>query len=71
MAEQIYRKEFNVSRNTSYYGFENDQKVCEKALNEANEFFIKHGEFDIINVVEDWSEEKSYLSLAVYYKGYV
>lgn len=71
MAEQIYIKEFEEIRNTSYYSTETCNDVRNKVLKDVNEFFVEHDDFDIISIIEDWNEDKSYLYLIVYYKGYI
>ena len=71
MAVQIYSKDFGVCRNTSYYSYENDEDVRKNALKNVNEFLLKHDSIDIVNIIEDWSENRSFLRLIVYYKSYV
>lgn len=71
MAEQIYIKEFEEIRNTSYYSAESCNDVRNKVLKDVNEFFIKHDGFDIISIIEDWNKDKSYLYLIVYYKDHI
>lgn len=71
MAVQIYQKDFGASRNTSYYAYERDEDVRETALRKVNEFFFKHDNVDIVNIVESWNESMDFLRLVVYYKGYI
>ena len=71
MAIQIYSKEFGAGRNTSYYAYERDEDVREKVLKKANEFFFKYDSVDIVNIVENWSEDSNFLRLVVYYKDYI
>ena len=68
MAEQIYSEVFYANRNTFY---ENECDARKKALMDANEFFINHDSFCIMNVIENWNENRSHLGLVVYYKGYI
>lgn len=71
MAEQIYVREFVASRDTSYYSGETCNDARNKALKDANEFFIQHDGFDVISIIEDWNEDKSYIRLIAYYKDYI
>ena len=71
MAVQIYSKEFGAGRNTSYYSYERDEDVRERVLNNVNKFFFKHDSIDVVNIVENWSEDRSFLKLIVYYKSYI
>ena len=71
MAVQIYSKEFGAGRNTSYYAYERDEDVRERVLKNSNEFFFKHDSVDIVNIVENWTEDRSFLKLVVYYKDYI
>lgn len=68
MAEQIYNEVFYANRNTYY---ENTCDAREKALMDANEFFINNDRFCIVNVIEEWNADKSHLELVVYYKDYI
>ena len=61
MAIQIYSKEFGAGRNTSYYAYERDEDVRERVLKNANEFFFNHDSVDIVNIVENWTEDRSFL----------
>jgi hypothetical protein len=71
MAVQIYSKEFVGHANTSYYACEGDEDVRRRVLKEANDFFFKHDNLDIVNVVENWNQHRDYLNLVVYYKDYI
>ena len=71
MAVQIYRKEFDSFRNHCYYDYETDEKVCEKALADVNEFLLKHDDIDILKIVENWYKERDVLKLVIYYKRYI
>lgn len=76
MAELIYCKEFKVARSSLPagafdYKWERNDAVRHKALEKANEFFILHDSVDIVNVLEEWSDNGFLLHLIVYYKGYV
>lgn len=71
MAVQIYSKEFGAGRNKSYYAYERDEDVRERLLKKCNEFFFKHDRIDIVNIVENWTEDRNFLKLIVYYKGYI
>lgn len=68
MVQQIYSKEFFGSRNTFY---DPEDEARRDALVEANTFFIKHNDVDIVNVVEYWNEDKSHIRIIVYYKDYI
>ena len=68
MSVQILSKEFGSGRNMSYYAFEKDEDVRKKVLQNVNDFFFKHDSADIVNIVEDWTENRTFLRLVVYYK---
>ena len=71
MAIQIYSKEFCASRSASCCSHEREEDVREKALKDINEFFLKHDSFGVVNIIENWSENKDSLKLVVYYEGCV
>ena len=68
MAEQIYQKTFYTHRNAFY---EDKDDARRMALEDANEFFINHDSFSVINIIESWNESESHLSMTIYYKDYI
>lgn len=68
MAEQIYQKTFYAHRNTCY---ENKDDARRKALDDANEFFINHDRFSVMNIIENWNDCENHLSMTIYYKDYI
>lgn len=66
MTAKIYNKVF-FAHKISY--LDNDQDVRARAINETNEFFVEHSEFDIVSIFESWSTDRSSLELIVYYKN--
>ena len=51
--------------------YEDRGDIREKALKEVNNFLQKHDSLDVINIIEHWNEEESYLYLIVYFKDYI
>ena len=68
MAVQIYNQTFNAHRR---FSFDSKEDLLAMALEKANEFFIKHSCFDIINIVESWSFDGDECYLTIYYKDYI
>lgn len=68
MAEQIYQKTFYAHRNTFY---EDKDDARRRVLEDANEFFINHDSFSVINIIESWNESENNLQLTIYYKDYI
>lgn len=66
MAVQIYNKSFCVWKKL----YENDADVRNKALEEVNEFFFHHDSVDIVNIIEEWQNNRDTVKLIVYYKDY-
>lgn len=71
MAIQIYSEEFYAYRYTSRLVQETDEDVRLKILYDINEFFFKRDDCDIINIIENWDENKYCLKIVVYYKSYI
>ena len=68
MAEQVYCKAFYTTR---YLTYESENDAREKALEGVNEFLFKHDDICVINISEEWTQNRSYLKLVVYYKNYI
>ena len=68
MAQQIYSHTF-FARKELYYEDRGD--IREKALKEVNNFLYKRESLDVINIIEHWNQEESYLYLIVYFKDYI
>lgn len=68
MAVQIYNKTFYANGNIFY---DNKEDIHKRAVDQVNEFFIQHDRLDVINTIEDWSADREYLRLTVYYKDYI
>lgn len=71
MSVQIYSKEFIASKNSSFYANEREEDARAKALEKANEFFFAHDSVDIINIIENWNDNRDLIRLVVYYKDYI
>ena len=61
--DEIYIEEFTVWK----FAFEDNKDVRNKALQEVNRFFDKHTGYKALNIIEEWSENKTCLRLVVYY----
>ena len=66
--EQLYSQTFFARKELHY---EDRGDIREKALKEVNNFLQKHDSLDVINIIEHWNEEESYLYLIVYFKDYI
>ena len=61
--DEIYVEEFAASKNY----MDNYIDVRNKALNRVNNFFNIHTGYQALNIIEEWSADKSTLRLIVYY----
>lgn len=61
--DEIYIEEFIACK----FAYEDNRDVRNKALQEVNRFFDKHTGYKALNIIEEWSGDKSLLRLIVYY----
>lgn len=62
--DEIYIEEFSVSK----FLFEDNRDVRNRALREVNDFFNKKATgYKVLNIIEEWSENKTCLRLIIYY----
>lgn len=61
--DEIYVEQFAACKNT----YDDDRDTRNKVLNRVNNFFNTKTGYRVLNIIEEWSEDKSTLRLIVYY----
>ena len=61
--DEIYVEEFTACKDR----YDSNIDVRNKALIDVNVFFDIHTGYKPLNIIEEWSEDKTFLRLIVYY----